>query len=124
MSNDASVPFINKAQIMEQGRTVVVKPKSGSVLAFQSGSDTVFTKKPVVVRSPGGDEVQGSYEQIFDEFMIKYFRQSFIRASGLYDYIKKPTAFKRNIRQGSKIGRSKGVSTGFSWIANARIGVE
>jgi len=124
MSNDASVPFINKAQIMEQGRTVVVKPKSGSVLAFQSGSDTVFTKKPVVVRSPGGDEVQGSYEQIFDEFMIKYFRQSFIRASGLYAYIKKPTVFKKNIRAGAKVGRQKGVSTGFSWIANARIGVE
>ena len=124
MSNDASEPFFDKAKIMEQGKTVVIKPKSGSVLAFQSGGDTVFTKKPVTVRDPGGDEVQGSFEQVFDEFMLKYFKQSFIRASGLYDYIKKPTAFKKNIRAGSKVGRPKGVSTGFSWIANARIGVE
>jgi hypothetical protein len=124
MSNDASEPFFDKAKIMEQGKTVVIKPKSGSVLAFQSGGDTVFTKKPVTVRDPGGDEVQGSFEQVFDEFMLKYFKQSFIRASGLYDYIKKPTAFKKNIRAGSKAGRPKGVSTGFSWIANARIGVE
>jgi hypothetical protein len=124
MSNDASEPFFDKAKIMEQGKTVVIKPKSGSVLAFQSGGDTVFTKKPVTVRDPGGDEVQGSFEQVFDEFMLKYFKQSFIRASGLYDYIKKPTAFKKNIRAGSKAGRPKGISTGFSWIANARIGVE
>jgi len=124
MSNDASEPFFDKAKIMEQGKTVVIKPKGGSVLAFESGGDTVFTKRPITVRNPGGDEVQGSFEQVFDEFMLKYFKQSFIRASGLYDYIKKPTAFKKNIRAGSKAGRPKGVSTGFSWIANARIGVE
>jgi hypothetical protein len=124
MSADASRPFINKAKIMEQGRTVVVKPKSGSVLAFESGGQTVFTRSPVTITNPGGNEVQGSFEQVFDEFMLRYFRQSFIRASGLYDYIKRPTAFKKNIRQGSKVGRAKGVSTGFSWIANARIGVE
>jgi hypothetical protein len=124
MSADASRPFVNKAKIMEQGRTVVVKPKSGSVLAFESGGQTVFTRNPVTITNPGGNEVQGSFEQVFDEFMLRYFRQSFIRASGLYDYIKRPTAFKKNIRQGSKVGRAKGVSTGFSWIANARIGVE
>lgn len=124
MSADATTPFFNKAKIMEQGRTVVIKPKSGSVLAFEDGGQTIFTKKPITVRSPGGDEVQGSYEKVFDEFMVRYFKQSFIRASGLYDYIKKPTAFKKNIRAGAKVGRSKGVSTGFSWIADARIGVE
>ena len=124
MSNDASRPFFDKAKIMEQGRTVVIKPKSGSVLAFESGGQTVFTKKAVTVRNPGGDEVAGSFEQIFDEFMLKYFKQSFIRSSGLYDYIKKPVAFKKNIKAGSRIGRSKGINTGFAWIANARIGVE
>ena len=124
MSADATTPFFNKAKIMEQGRTVVIKPKSGSVLAFEDGGQTIFTKKSITVRNPGGEEVQGSYEKVFDEFMVRYFKQSFIRASGLYDYIKKPTAFKKNIRAGAKVGRSKGVSTGFSWIADARIGVE
>ncbi|NDB59214.1 hypothetical protein EB001_12280 [bacterium] len=124
MSSDATTPFFNKAKIMENGQTVTIKPKSGSVLAFESGGQTIYTKKPVTVRNPGGDDVRGSFEQVFDEFMLRYFRQSFIRASGLYDYIKRPTAFKKNIRSGAKIGRQKGVSTGFSWIANARIGVE
>lgn len=124
MSQDANTPFVNKAKVMEQGQTVIIKPKAGGSLAFESGGQTVFTKKPVTVRNPGGDEVQGSYEQVFDEFMLRYFKQSFIRASGLYDYINKPTAFKKNIRAGSKAGRSKGINTGYVWIANARIGVE
>jgi len=124
MSNDASRPFFDKAKIMEQGRTVEIKPKSGSVLAFESGGQTVFTRKPVTIRNPGGDQVAGSFEQVFDEFMLRYFKQSFIRSSGLYDYISKPTLFKKNIGAGAKIGRSKGINTGFAWIANARIGVE
>jgi hypothetical protein len=124
VSADSTEPFYNKAQIMELGKTVVIKPRSGGALRFESGGETVYTKRRVVVRNPGGNDVQGSYEQVFDEFMLKYFRQSFIRASGLYDYIKKPVAYKRNIRAGAKLGRSKGISTGFSWIANARIGVE
>lgn len=124
VSTDSNAPFVNKAKIMEEGTPVVIKPKKSSVLAFESGSQTVFTRKPVTVRDPGGDEVQGSFEQVFDEFMLRYFKQSFIRASGLYDYISRPTAFKKDIRSGSKVGRSKGVSTGFKWIANARIAVE
>ena len=124
VSGDSSTPFFNKAKMMEDGTPVLIRPKKSSVLAFESGGQTVFTKNPVLVRNPGGNEVVGSYEDVFDEFMLKYFKQSFIRASGLYDYIKRPTAFKKNIRAGSKVGRAKGVSTGFSWMANARIGVE
>jgi len=124
MSADATTPFFNKAKIMEQGRTVVIKPKSGSVLAFEDGGQTIFTKKSITVRNPGGEEVQGSYEKIFDEFMVRYFKQSFIRASGLYDYIKKPTLYKKNFKAGSKMGKSKGIDTGFKWITNATIGVE
>jgi hypothetical protein len=124
VSADATAPFYDKAKIMEQGKTVVIKPKSGGVLRFESGGETIYTKKPVVVRNPGGNQVRGSYEDVFDEFMLKYFKQSFIRASGLYDYISKPTIFKKNIRAGAKTGRAKGVSTGFSWIANARVGIK
>lgn len=124
MSGDSTTPFFNKAKIMENGTPVLIRPKKASALVFSAGGETVFTKNPVTVTNPGGNDVQGAYEQVFDEFMLKYFRQSFIRASGLYDYIKKPTVFKKNIRAGSKIGRAKGVSTGFTWITNARIGVE
>jgi len=124
VKEDSNVPFYNKAKIMEEGIPVTISPKKSSVLAFTEGGNTVFTKKSVIVRNPGGNNVQGSFEKTMDEFMLRYFKQSFLRASGIYDYIKRPTIFKKEIKAGSKIGRSKGVSTGFKWIANAKIGVE
>lgn len=121
---DSNTPFYNKARIMEEGIPVVVKPKANSVLRFYEGGETVFVKKPITIRNPGGEEVQGSYERVFDEFMMRYFTQGFLRASGLFDYIKKPTIFKKNIAAGARRGRSKGISTGYKWITNAKIEAE
>ena len=121
---DSHTPFYNKAKIMEEGIPVTIKPKKSSVLVFTEEGETVFTKSPIVVRNPGGDRVQGSFERTMNEFILRYFKQSFLRASGIYDYINKPTVFKKNIKAGSKVGKSKGVETGFKWIANAKVGVE
>ena len=124
VKQDSHTPFYNKAKIMEEGIPVTIKPKRSSVLVFTEEGETVFTKSPIVVRNPGGDRVQGSFEKTMDEFILRYFKQSFLRASGIYDYINKPTVFKKNIKAGSKVGKSKGVETGFKWIANAKVGVE
>ena len=124
VKQDSHTPFYNKAKIMEEGIPVTIKPKKSSVLVFTEEGETVFTKSPIVVRNPGGDRVQGSFERTMDEFILRYFKQSFLRASGIYDYINKPTVFKKNIKAGSKVGKSKGVETGFKWIANAKVGVE
>jgi hypothetical protein len=56
--------------------------------------------------------------------MLVYFKQSFLKASGLFNYIQKPTLYKKNFSSGSKMGKSAGVSTGFKWITNAKIEVE
>lgn len=124
VKQDSHTPFYNKAKIMEEGIPVTIKPKRSSVLVFTEEGETVFTKSPIVVRNPGGDRVQGSFERTMDEFILRYFKQSFLRASGIYNYINKPTVFKKNIKAGSKVGKSKGVETGFKWIANAKVGVE
>ena len=124
VKQDSHTPFYNKAKIMEEGIPVTLKPKRSSVLVFTEDGETVFTKKSIVIKNPGGDRVQGSFERTMDEFILRYFKQSFLRASGIYDYINKPTVFKKNIKAGSKIGKSKGIETGFKWIANAKIGVE
>ena len=120
VSKDGNVPFYDKARIMEQGVPVTITPKK-SVLVFSESGNTIFTRKSVSVRNPGGD---GSFEKIFDEFIIVYFKQSFLKSSGIYNYINKPQIYKRNIKKGSKIGRSAGLSTGFQWIANAKVEVE
>ena len=124
IKEDSNVPFYNKAKIMEEGTPVTISPKKSSELAFTEGAATIFTKKSITIRNPGGNNVQGSFEKVMDEFMLRYFKQSFLRASGIYDYIKKPTVFKKNIKSGAKLGKSKGVDVGFKWIANAKIGVE
>lgn len=125
MSRDANKPFYDKARIMEEGISVRIVPTGNKPLVFQSGGETVFIKKAVTVQDPGGIEVQGSYQKVFDEFMLKYFKQSFLKASGIYDYIKKPTLYKKNLKSGVKSSsRSKGRQTGYRWIANAAIGVD
>jgi hypothetical protein len=124
LKEDSNEPFYNKASIMENKVAVTITPKRSSVLVFEEGGNTIFTKGSVTVRSPGGEYVAGSFERTIDEFMLRYFKQSFLRASGLYDYIKKPTLYKQNLKSGSKLGKQKGIETGFKWIANAKVGVE
>ena len=123
VSEDGTVPFYNKATIMENGIPVLIKPKR-TALRFRAGGEEVFTRKPVNVRNPGGEEVQGSFERTFDEFMRNYFTQGFLRASGLMDYISNPKIYKKNFAAGAKGGKNTGVSTGFKWITNAKVEVE
>jgi hypothetical protein len=124
MANGSSVPFYNKARIMEEGVPVKISPKKSNVLAFQVDGETVFTSQEVTVDNPGGTQVAGSFEKIVDEFFGIYFKQSFLRSSGLYSYIKNPILYKKNFKAGSRSGKAVGISTGFKWIANAQIGVE
>jgi len=123
VAEDGTVPFYNKASIMENGIPVLIKPKR-TALRFRAGGEEVFTRRPVNVRNPGGEEVQGSFERTFDEFMRNYFTQGFLRASGLIDYISNPRIYKKNFAAGAKGGKSVGVSTGFKWITNAKVEVE
>ena len=121
MSQDATKPFYDKARIMEEGIPVTITPKRSSVLAFNSGGETVFTRKSVTNFAPGGEDVKGSFQKIVDEFISRYLTQSFLRASGLYNYIENPILYKQDFAIGAKLGRSQGLKTGYTWIAKARI---
>jgi hypothetical protein len=123
IKNESNVPFYDKAKIMEKGIPVTITPKK-RVLAFTVGGETVFTPNSVTVTNPGGNEVQGSFEKTVDEFIKFYFKQSFLRASGIYEYISKPVLYKKELKAGARLGKNKGFQTGFKWIANVKIGVE
>jgi hypothetical protein len=123
-SRDASKPFYDKARIMELGVPVTITPSGNGSLRFVDGGEEVFTKKSVRVNNPGGDDVQGSFERVFNNFMQNYFKQSFLKASGLYDYLKNPRIYKDNFAQGVNQGEAVGIKAGYSWITNATIGVE
>lgn len=117
----SSVPFYNKAKIMEEGTPVVIRPKQSSVLVFEDNGETVFTKNPVEVLNPGGSQAQNGFEKTVNMFFSRYFTQAFLRSSGVYRYLNNPVAFKRNIQKGRSSGKPAGVSTGFSWIVNAGV---
>ena len=117
VKNGSKVPFYNKAQIMENGVPVVIRPVSAQVLSFNENGEQVFTRGPVVVSDPGGQAVQGGYERIFDMFFETYFKQSFLRTTGILEHLQNPEPFKRNLSKGKRGGRSVGYSVGYKWIS-------
>ena len=121
VKDGSTTPFYNKARIMENGVPVIIRPKKSPVLVFEDNGETVFTRNPVSVSSPGGEDAQGSFESIVDIFFTQYFKQSFLKMSGLYDYIKRPQVFKTNMAAGKRSGKGVGYSTGYKWISNAVI---
>lgn len=112
-------PFYDKARIMEDGIPVTIVPIRSKVLAFEENGETIFTKGPVVVSDPGGAAVQGAYEKTLNSFFNNYFSQSFLRASGILDYLKNPQAFRINMSSGKRSGKGKGIEVGYSWMSKA-----
>lgn len=115
IKDGSSVPFYDKARIMEEGIPVTIVPKK-RVLVFEDGGETIFTTNPVTVRNPGGD-VAGEFERVFRSFFTNYFTQSYIQSAGILAYLGAPTDFLSNLS--TKGGRSKGVAVGRNWITKA-----
>jgi len=121
VQNGSNTPFYNKAIIMENGIPVTIKPKRAKALRFEVNGEEIFSKAPITVDNPGGN-TQDGFEKVFNLFMSRYFKQSFLRNSGLLDNIKNPVAYKKNIASGKKMGKNKGIQIGYRWITNVRVG--
>jgi hypothetical protein len=124
IKNGSRTPFYDKARIMEEGIPVVIRPRIAQALAFEDNGETVFTKNEVRVDNPGGTEVQGGFEKVFDMFFNRYFSQAFLRVSGIARYLENPVVYRKDMAAGKRLGRSKGLSTGYRWIANAGVGIQ
>lgn len=122
IKNGSRTPFYDKARIMEYGIPVTIRPKAAEVLAFDQNGETVFTKGPVQVLNPGGNAVEGGFENVFNMFFSRYFSQAFLRTSGIAQYLENPVVYKKDMQAGKTMGKSKGLSTGYRWIANAGVG--
>lgn len=112
------MPFYDKARIMEQGISVKIVPNRSNVLAFDIDGDKVFTAGPVSVSNPGGHEVQGSFERVFDMFVNQYFTQAFLASSGILKHLSNPSEYKRSLQSGLKTGKSAGVTAGNRWMSS------
>jgi hypothetical protein len=109
-------PFYNKAVVMEKGIAITIVPRNAKVLAFEENGQTVFTKGPVVVENPGGAQVAGSFQKVFDQFFNSYYSQSFMRTSGLESRIGNTTTFVNGIRRGKMLGKQSGIEVGRNWL--------
>lgn len=116
VSRGSTTPFYDKAQVMESGMAVTIKPKNSSVLAFDINGEPYFRPGPIVVEKPGG-AVAGQFERVLDLFFNNYFKQSFLKVSGLAYNLESPAEFHKNLRKGK--GRADGIKAGYNWIAGA-----
>lgn len=121
IKNGSYEPFYNKANIMEKGVPVVIKPKNRKVLRFEVDGEEVFTKNPVTVTNPGGSAVQGAYEDLFKEFFTRYLSQSFLDITGLRSQLGTPMAFANNLASGLSGGKPVGLRVGKNWIAGRSV---
>lgn len=116
IKSGAKKPFYNKAIVMEKGISLTIVPRDSNVLAFEENGEQVFTMGPVVVQNPGGPQVAGSFERVFNQFFNSYYSQSFMRTSGLDSRIGDTTAFVNGLRQAKSLGKQAGVSAGRRWL--------
>jgi hypothetical protein len=119
IKNGSKVPFYNKAKIIEDGIPVTIRPVNSEVLVFEDNGETVFTKNPIEVLNPGGTQAQKGFEKVLKLFFTRYFTQAFLRSSGIEQYLKNPIVYKNNLSKGKTMGKSAGISTGYSWITKA-----
>lgn len=67
--NSEGHPFPNKAEVMENGETIIVTPKRGKYLKYRLEDGQFITSEKSIIRNPGGDQVKGSFESTFRSFM-------------------------------------------------------
>ena len=121
VSNGSTEPFYDKANIMENGIPVTIVPKKSDRLAFDVNGKAVFTPGPVRVSNPGGDQVAGSFKQIFDMFFDRYFQQSFLQSANIRRIFGNMSFYKANLSAGLAAGRAPGVKAGLALMSSVRI---
>jgi hypothetical protein len=69
--NRQGYAFPNKAEVMEKNDTISIRPRRGKYLKYRLKDGRFITSSQSIVSNPGGDEVAGSFEKTFNEFMIR-----------------------------------------------------
>jgi hypothetical protein len=119
LARGSTVPFYDKAYIMEKGIPVTIKPRSAKALAFTDNGEQVFVKGEIEIENPGGSEVAGSFEEVMNIFFDRYLTQSYLVASGFTYHLENPTDFKKNLSRAKSGGKSAGKQIGYNWIVKA-----
>lgn len=119
-SPTSDVAFYDKAQIMEDGDSVVINEVDADVLFFEIDGEEFFRKGPIFIANPGGRETRGSFVEAFNEFYTSYFTKVHLEAIKFYKYFSNPKEYEKYFASAVK-GRSSanGRKAALSWINNA-----
>jgi len=115
-------PFINRAEIMENGIAITIVPKNGGMLAFEDGGEMVFTRKSIVIEHPGGDGVAGSFGAVVDDFFQNFFTGAMLNP--ILNKLSTPNDFTRNLAAGAVSGKPIGVRAGRQYLNMVGLTVE
>lgn len=122
VSDTATEPFVNKANIMENGIGITIEPTNSDVLAFQADGQTVFTMNSVYVANPGGDAVAGSFGRVVEEFFNTYFTRMLLKP--FLDELSTAEEFVQYFAQGARSGYPVGVKAGQRYLDSAGVIIE
>ena len=122
LKDGSRVPFYDKAQIMEEGRSVTIKPRNKDILSFNVDGEQVYTSQPIEVKNPGGIYAMSGFQKTMESFFSTYLTQAFVQVSGLKDYLNNPITYKKNLSSGKTSGRSVGIDVGYRWMTMAGAG--
>lgn len=107
----SSVPFENKAEIMESGMSVTVKPRNSDTLVFEGDDgEMVFTQDAITIENPGGPNTSGSFERVVREFFYVYLKQGLLKsllkdldtADEFTDGFRKTSGYPAGVLQGKR----------------------
>ena len=110
VSNTSREPFINKAEIMENGISIVITPRGDNPLVFENNGELVFTRNSISIDHPGGDQVAGSFGRTIDDFFNNYFTNAILYP--LFKQLENPKEYDEYFAAGTKSGKSIGVRAG------------
>lgn len=119
VSETSTEPFVNKAEVMEEGIPVVINEKDAKALFFVIDGEEFFRVGPIYVANPGGSATRGSFVQAFNEFYGKYFEEVYLKAIGFYKHFSSTREYSKYFKTAakSKSAKSIGRQAAKSWVS-------
>lgn len=115
---DSNTPFYDKANVMEDGVTVIINEVDAQALFFEIDGEEFFRLGPIVVANPGGPEVRGSFKKAFEEFYNVYFDDVYLRSIKFYQQLESLTEYYNNFGSAAMSSNASGMGrkTALSWV--------